>query len=173
MRNKAKLGRTGASGGPGPLPRPSGLAPRAKPIVRNKPIRRGVGREPVLSLPKERPTHSLSLRAASTKSQSRETKPNLGRMGHLGDGASGEANCAKQTQFRALPGGMGPRRAKMRKTKPIPDRRDTPLFHCPIIPPSPSDANRAKRTQFPKEGQPAWGGKVRHDSSQKGHAEAG
>ncbi len=44
-----------------------------------KPIREGVGRG--------RPTHSLSLRAGSTKSRSCETKPNLGGLGLVGKGA--------------------------------------------------------------------------------------
>jgi hypothetical protein len=52
------------------------------------------------------------------------------------------------------------------KTNPIPDRRDTPAFHCPIIPPCYREAGwdegrgvedegtkRAKRTQFAPAGQ--------------------
>jgi len=31
--------------------------------------------------------------------QLRKTKPNLGRIGHLEDGAPGGAYCAKQSQF--------------------------------------------------------------------------
>jgi hypothetical protein len=34
------------------------------------------------------------------------------------------------------------------KTNPIPDRRDTPAFHCSIIPPFQPDADCAKRSQF-------------------------
>jgi hypothetical protein len=36
-----------------------------------------------------------------------KTKPNLGRMGHLGSRIS-EADCAKQRQFPAVPGGTTP-----------------------------------------------------------------
>jgi hypothetical protein len=80
---------------------------------------------------------------------------------------------AKQTQFSAEVGWDGAPEGEMRKTNPIPDRRDTPLFHCSIIPPFQPDANRAKRTQFQKEGQPAWRGELRRCSSQNGRARAG
>jgi hypothetical protein len=47
----------------------------------------------------------------------RETKPNLGKMGHLGDGTHSEApDSAKQSQFGLVP---VPVAGEMRQTKPI------------------------------------------------------
>jgi hypothetical protein len=43
----------------------------------------------------------------------------------------------------------GPSAGLLVQTNPIPGGRDTPPFHCSIIPPFQSDADRAKRSQFP------------------------
>ncbi len=73
----------------------------------------------------------------------RETKPNLGRMGHLGAPCQGdcakrtqfgEVKCAKRTQFARSAGAP---EAEMRKTNPIPavgivgnpHRSSIPSFH--------------------------------------------
>jgi hypothetical protein len=41
----------------------------------------------------------------------------------------------------------------MRETEPIPARRDTPAFHCSIIPPFQANANYAKQTNLPAAGR--------------------
>jgi hypothetical protein len=56
--------------------------------------------------------------------------------------------CAKRSQFHQPergPWGEG----RTCETNPIPTRQDSPAFHYSIIPPFQSDADCAKRTQFP------------------------
>jgi hypothetical protein len=102
-----------------------------------------------------------------TNAQNEPNSPQTGREHHR-QGQSpwrcrpAGGNCVKQTRFGGPAWKAGNERAKrsqfarsagapedeMRKTNPILDRRDTPLFQCSIIPPFQSDANRTKRTQF-------------------------
>jgi hypothetical protein len=77
-------------------------------------------------------------------------------------------DCGIRTDLRrdASPaaGCLHPAEDKTRKTNPIPGRRDTPAFHCSIIPPFQSNTDCAKRTQF------AVGGQGRPSSRPKGLA---
>jgi hypothetical protein len=66
-----------------------------------------------------------------------------------------QADCAKQSQTwedwgrwakKVMVCGPGSPESGMRQTNPIPGRRDTPPFHYPSFQ---TDANHAKRTQFP------------------------
>ncbi len=70
-----------------------------------------------------------------------QNEPNSrrGRLGWAHRGVGRGANRAKRTQFAG----------ESCETKPTSGGRDTPPFHYSIIPPSQSDAYRAKRTQSP------------------------
>jgi hypothetical protein len=180
VRNKPNLGQPADTPG----------APRetceTNPIFRRDRAGRGPGDEGCCTN-KPNPAIMPIRRSAFPGGQLRQTKPirwsglegrdrmcetnpiRASRQIHLGP----PGKRAKQTQFSAEVGWDGAPEGEMRKTNPIPDRRDTPLFHCSIIPPFQPDANRAKRTQFQKEGQPAWRGELRRCSSQNGRARAG
>lgn len=69
-------------------------------------------------------------------------------------------NRAKRTQFHrsvTVPAG------EMCETNPIPDRRDTPLFHCSIIPPFQADIDCAE--QNPSR---PWRESVRNEANSTG-----
>jgi len=97
MRNKAKLEQIG---------KPGGTARQGGQLCKTNPICRRSG-YPTIPLFYH---SSIPIRCRLC-----ETKPNLGRMEYLGDGAWG-ANCAERSQFRGVR--LGPE-GEMCKTNPI------------------------------------------------------
>lgn len=95
----------------------------------------------------------------------RETKPNLGRMGHLGDGASGRANGAKRTQF---PPGQIPHHSTIpsfRRSNPLRNVQNKPnsgragLPVAPIVRNKPNSAAAAGEVSA-KQSQSAGAGRT-------------
>jgi hypothetical protein len=129
-----------ADGPERPSPRPEALPlpPARRRRCKTKPISGSAGPEGATEgeICKTNPIPGW---AGRDEGQMRQTKPNLGRMGHLGDSVPGRANGAERTQFFdcGLPNKPNfararypsipvfyyssiPTRCRMRKTKPIP-----------------------------------------------------
>jgi hypothetical protein len=97
-----------------------------------------------------RQTNPISSSSAGVRGEILRNKPNSARSVR-----PWQADCAKQSQTwedwgrwakKVMVCGPGSPESGMRQTNPIPGRRDTPPFHYPSFQ---TDANHAKRTQFP------------------------
>ena len=150
MRNKPNLGH-GKANGKWFARKGLRLSGPAKSIGKTKPIQEGVSSLNCHVLRQARNGPDFKLHTWPKALRAKRTQFGGGRTARGVD-------CAKRSQFldcglrigdRLAVGRLAcPGKDKMCKTKPISAGRDTPPFHCSIIPPFQPDTDCAKRTQF-------------------------